>query len=51
MVKNLFIISIVAFAAILLIFFLVKQNQKDKKALIKKLNSDYQQPTVNEPEI
>ena len=51
MVKNLLIISIVAFAAILLIFFLVKQNQKDKKALIKYLNGDYQLPKVNESEV
>jgi hypothetical protein len=49
MAKDLPIISIVAFSAILLILVLVKQNQKDKKALIKKLNDDYQQPKVNEP--
>jgi len=51
MLKNLLLISIVVFAAILLIFFLIKENQKDKKTLVKTLNNDYQQPKVNEPEI
>jgi hypothetical protein len=49
MVKNWLIIVLVAFTAILLIFFLLKKNQKDKKALIEKLDNDYRLPVVDEP--
>ncbi len=51
MEKNWIVIVIVSLAAIALVIFLIKQNQKDKKALIQKLNNDYPKPKENEPEI
>ncbi len=51
MVKEWIIVVIVLLAGIALVVFLVKQNQKDKKALIQKLNNDYPKPNENEPEI
>ena len=44
-------IIIIGLVVIALIIFLIKQNQKDKKAFIRKLNDDYQKPAEHEPEI
>jgi uncharacterized membrane-anchored protein YhcB (DUF1043 family) len=51
MVKDWIIVAIVLLAGIALVIFLVKQNQKDKKALIQKLNNDYPKLNESEPEI
>jgi len=50
-VKEWIIAVIVLAGGVCLIIFLVKQNQKDKKALIQKLNNDYPKPDENDPGI
>ena len=44
-------LAIVGFAVIViaLIIFLIRQNQKDKKDLVNKLNQDYKKPSEEEP--
>lgn len=51
MEKNWLTILIFVLVAVPLIIFLVKRNQKDKKALVQKLNEDYKKPKEHEPEI
>jgi len=51
MEMNWFIITIIGLVVIALIILLIKQNQKDKKAFIRKLNDDNQKPAEHEPEI
>ena len=46
MVKNWFILIIFVLAFIVLIFFLIKKNHKDKKDLFKKLPGDYPDPKI-----
>jgi preprotein translocase subunit YajC len=48
---NWFIIIIVGILGIVLIAFLIFRNQKDKKALEKKLNNDYTKPRDEEGDI
>jgi len=38
-----------ALATLALFIFLIKQNRKDKKELINKLNQDYKKPNEDEP--
>lgn len=44
-------IIIISLVFIALTIFLIKQNQKDKKAFMKKLNDDYQKPIEHISEI
>lgn len=45
---NWFIVSSIVICVIALVIYLIKQNQKDKNNLVKKLNEDYKKSTETE---
>lgn len=45
---NWFIVIGIVICAIVLVIYLIKQNQKDKKDLVKKLNEDYKKAKETE---
>ena len=48
---NLPVIIIVSIAALALIIFLIRRNQKDEKEFEKQLNQDYKKPPEDENEV
>ena len=50
-IEQYWLIALIVLAALAFVIFLFIKNQKDKKALIRKLNNDYKKPEESDAQV